>query len=255
MSGPALRLVDAALTDPGKIRTANEDALLAAPDRGLWAVADGMGGHDNGEWASRTVIEALGAAALSGDFDADRLRVADALHAANARVFSEAQAAGRRMGSTAVTLLVSGGAFAVHWVGDSRVYLWREGVLHQLTRDHTQVQEMVDRGLLSPAEAAGHPMSHVISRAIGVAAALEVEWTFDQARPGDIFMLCSDGLTGVVSDPEIADTLGSCRPRLACERLVARCLERGAPDNVTLIAIACDPLTLRIVPPPGATAS
>jgi serine/threonine-protein phosphatase Stp1 len=246
MNAPALRLVDAALSDPGKVRAANEDAFLAAGDRGLWLVADGMGGHANGAWASRTIVEQLSQASLSGDLESDVSATAGALHAANARIFGEAQASGQRMGSTAAALLVAAGRFAVLWVGDSRVYLLRAGTLHQLTRDHTQVQEMVDRGLLSREEAANHPMSHVISRAVGVEAAMEVDVIVDEAAPGDIFMLCSDGLSGVVSSAEIAEVLSGQRPRMACERLVATCLERGAPDNVTVIAVACEPATRRI---------
>jgi serine/threonine-protein phosphatase Stp1 len=249
MTGPALRLVDAALSDPGKVRAANEDSFLAAADRGLWLVADGMGGHANGAWASQAIVEHLGRATLSGDLDADVTAAADSLHAANARIFGEAQSSGRRMGSTAAMLLLGAGRFAVLWVGDSRVYLLREGTLHQLTRDHTQVQEMVDRGLLSREEAANHPMSHVISRAVGVGATMDVDVIMDDAAAGDVFMLCSDGLSGVVSDAEIAQVLGSQRPRRACEHLLATCLERGAPDNVTIIAVACEPLTLRIPSP------
>ncbi len=244
MRPPALRLVDAALSDPGKVRAANEDSFVALQEQGLWAVADGMGGHANGQWASQAVAEALREARFSGDFEVDALRIGEAILEANARIHGEAAAAGARMGSTAATLLIRDQKFAVLWVGDSRAYLWREGDLHQLTRDHTQVQEMVDRGLLSPAEAAHHPMSHVISRAVGVGPALEVDAIKDEVQAGDVFLLCSDGLTGMVSDAEIAEVLSRVRPRPACQRLMEICLQRGAPDNVTVIAVACDPVTL-----------
>ncbi len=246
MTGPGFRLVDAALTDPGKVRAANEDSFHADADRGLWLVADGMGGHANGAWASQAIVEQLSRTGLSGDLTSDVTQAAEALHAANTRIFGEAQASGRRMGSTAAMLLVGAGRFAVLWVGDSRIYLLRGDTLHQLTRDHTQVQEMVDRGLLTREEAANHPMSHVISRAVGVEAAMEVDVIIDDAAPGDVFMLCSDGLSGMVSSEEIAAALGGQRPKRACEQLLATCLERGAPDNVTVIAVACEPLTLRI---------
>ena len=249
MTGAALRFVDAARSDVGKVRTANEDSYLAAPSLGLWAVADGMGGHDNGQWASRAVVQSLEAAPLTGAFDEDSVSVADAIHAANARVHAEAEAHGRQMGSTAAGLLVRSGRFAVFWAGDSRVYLLRDSVLHRLTRDHSQVQEMVDRGLLTPEEAVGHPMSHVISRAVGVDARLEVDVIVDEACPGDVFVLCSDGLYGVVTDAEIAEVIGAHRPGAACDRLLALCLERGAPDNVTVIAVACDQITLLTLAP------
>jgi serine/threonine protein phosphatase Stp1 len=232
------------VTDPGRVRAANEDAFVAAPEFGLWAVADGMGGHVNGQWASRTVAQSLGNIAFADDFDADSLRVADAIHAANATIFAEASAAGKQMGSTAAALYMHDRRFAVLWAGDSRVYLLRDGALHRLTRDHTQVQEMVDRGYLTEEDAKNHPMSHVISRAVGVQAQLEVDAVADEIKSGDVFLLCSDGLYGVVPDHEIAAQLSANSPQAACQRLVEVCLERGAPDNVTIIAIACDPITL-----------
>ena len=249
MTTAELRLVDAARTDPGMVRTVNEDSYAARPDQGLWAVADGMGGHENGQWASRTLVAALAEAALTGDFEVDSLKVADAIHAANATIHAQAQGAGKTMGTTAAALLMRDRRFAVLWAGDSRVYLLREGALHRLTRDHTQVQDMVDRGLLTLEEAAHHPMSHVISRAVGVAAALEVDVVVDEAAVGDVFMLCSDGLYNEVTDPEIAEILGADRPDPACERLVAEARGRGAPDNVTVIAVACDPVTPRTPAP------
>ena len=239
-----LRLVGAARTDPGKVRAVNEDSFVAQPERRLWVVADGMGGHANGQWASQTVVAAVAAADLSGDFDTDALRVGGGLHAANAQIFSESQSSGKRMGSTAVALLIQDDRFAVLWAGDSRVYLLRSGLLHQLTRDHTQVQDLVDRGLLAPEDAANHPMSHVISRAVGVEATLQVDAIADDARVGDVFLLCSDGLHGVVSDSELTGVLGSVRPDLACEQLLDLALARGAPDNVTLIAVLCEQATL-----------
>jgi serine/threonine-protein phosphatase Stp1 len=111
------------------------------------------------------------------------------------------------------------------------------------------VQELVDRGILSPEEAVNHPMSHVITRAVGVQDALQVDAIADQPQAGDVFLLCSDGLYGVVSDEEIAAHLSAHRPSQACERLVDLCLERGAPDNVTVIAVACDQTTLLTLPP------
>jgi serine/threonine protein phosphatase PrpC len=254
MSGRSLRFVDAARTDTGRVRSANEDSFVGAPQLGLWAVADGMGGHVNGAWASRAVADSLMAAPLAGAFEPDSLRLADAIHAANAKVHAESTAIGKPMGSTVAALLLRDESFAVLWAGDSRVYLLREGILYRLTRDHTQVQEMVDRGLLTPEEAVNHPMSHVITRAVGVQGALEVDAIADQPLAGDVFLLCSDGLYGVVSDDEIGAHLRVHRPAAACERLVDLCLERGAPDNVTVIAVACDQTTL-LTRPSGEEAS
>ncbi len=152
------------------------------------------------------------------------------------------------MGSTAVALYLSDRQFACLWAGDSRIYLLRDGALLQLTRDHTQVQEMVDRGLLSPAEAKHHPMSHVLSRAVGVEETLQLDAISDEAAPRDIFLLCSDGLTGLVSDGEIADTLSRLPVNAACNRLLEMVLDRGAPDNVTIVAVSCEEKTALVLP-------
>ena len=244
MSEAALRLVDAARTDVGKVRSVNEDSYISRPEINLWAVADGMGGHENGQWASQQIAASLATVVPTGDFESDAGMVADAIHAANATIFNASQASGKTMGSTVVALLVNGRRFAVLWAGDSRVYLLRDGELYRLTRDHTQVLEMVDRGLLAPEDAEHHPMSHVISRVVGVEQALELDAIQDEAEVGDVFLLCSDGLYGRVQDDEIAAALRAARPAEATEGLIELCLSRGAPDNVTILTIACDELTL-----------
>lgn len=244
-----LRLRTASLTHPGLVRAVNEDSLLLREADGVWLVADGMGGHANGQWASAAVVRAVAQAPLAGDLDADVLVLSDALQAANAEIYVTGTANGARMGSTAVLLMIQGRRFGCVWAGDSRAYLLRDGVLHQLSRDHTQVQEMVDRGLLTPGEAASHPMSHVLSRAVGVQEAMELEAVSDLVQPRDIFLLCSDGLSGFVSDAEIAERLGGFGGATACKRLVELVLSRGAPDNVTLVAVACEETTVLTLPP------
>lgn len=246
---PAFRFNTVGVTHEGCVRKANEDSLALRDDAGLWVVADGMGGHTNGQWASSTIIEALKAAALSGDFDADAAAVAGAMHAANQHIVAASNQSGTRMGSTAVVLYLNGRRFACFWAGDSRIYLLRGGQLHRLTRDHTQVQEMVDRGLLTPEEASRHPMSHVLSRAVGVQESLELDALADEAATRDIFLLCSDGLTGVVSEPEIAERLSTFEPKAACQRLLDLVLSRGAPDNVTMVAVACEEMTALALQP------
>ena len=247
----AMRLVDASRSDVGKVRSNNEDALLARPQVGLWAVCDGMGGYERGEWASDRITSALGAAPVSGDFDADTAAIAAAIHGANAAIYAEAHGSGGPMGSTVVALLVSGRRFAVLWAGDSRAYLLRGGELHRLSRDHSQVQEMVDRGLLTAEEARGHPMSNILTRAAGVEPGLALDAIADEVEVGDVFLLCSDGLHGVVSDTEIVRAL-TLRPHDACESLVDLTLSRGAPDNVTVIAVACEEVTrLTLLAPAG----
>jgi serine/threonine protein phosphatase PrpC len=244
----SLRARTVCLTHPGKVRTANEDSHFANEEGGVWIVADGMGGHDDGQLASSLVVEAMRQAPLTGRFEDDVDTLAEALRQANAEIQRTAAAQDKRMGSTAVALYLADRQFACLWAGDSRIYLLRDGALHQLTRDHTQVQEMVDRGLLTPAEARHHPMSHVLSRAVGVQETLELDAISDEAAARDVFLLCSDGLTGLVSDDEIATTLSSLSVNAACNRLLQMVLDRGAPDNVTMVAVSCEEKTALVLP-------
>ena len=156
------------------------------------------------------------------------------------------------MGSTVVALYLNGARFACIWAGDSRIYLLRDGVLHRMTRDHTQVEEMVERGLLTPEQAKGHPMSHVLSRAVGVQDVLDLDAVSDQAQARDIFLLCSDGLSGVVTEEEICEHLAHLPREAACNKLLELVLARGAPDNVTLIAVACEEKTALTLSPASA---
>jgi serine/threonine protein phosphatase PrpC len=244
MSDRPLRLRAFSRSDVGRVRSANEDSFLERPEMGLWVVADGMGGHANGRWASGVIVDAIAPLTPLGDLDADIRRVADAIHAANATIYDRSIVDGASMGSTVAALLVQEGFFAVLWAGDSRVYLYRDGVLHQLSRDHTQVQEMVDVGLLTPEEAKTHPMSHVLARAVGVQASLELDVIVDEAEVGDSFLVCSDGLiAGRVSAEEISAAMAGGQPQVISSSLVELCLERGAPDNVTAIAVACEEIT------------
>jgi serine/threonine-protein phosphatase Stp1 len=243
-----LRVDGLATSHPGLVRTANEDSFCDRGADGVWAVADGMGGHAHGDWASGALAEALAAAALPAGLEPAAGAVADAIHAANARIRQEASRRGAQMGSTVVALVVRDARFAVLWVGDSRAYLLRGGRLIQLSRDHTEVQEMVDRGLLRPDDARTHPRGHVLARAVGVRDALEVDAVADEVEPGDLFLLCSDGLTGEVADAEIAAVLagvegGGTGKQAALDRLVALVLERGARDNVTAVIVTAQEAT------------
>jgi serine/threonine-protein phosphatase Stp1 len=239
----ALRIRDASRSHEGKVREVNEDSILARSRDGLWAVADGMGGHANGQWASQTVVAALERTSDGGDYEARAHAAADALQAANTRIWEQAQVLGRPMGSTVAALLLHGSRFSVFWAGDSRCYLLRDGVIRRLTTDHSQVQHLVNTGRLKPEDAESHPMAHVLSRAVGAQSRLEVEAVADEARAGDVFLLCSDGLTRMVPDTEIAALLSGQPPLAAAERMVALCLERGAPDNVSVVVVCCDETT------------
>lgn len=239
------RIHSAALTHEGRVRKNNEDSFCAQPERGLWAVADGMGGHENGEWASAEIAGSVERLPGADSFEDGCQAVAQAIHDANGRIWAEAQLRGIQMGSTVVALLLRDRHFAVLWVGDSRAYLLRGGTLYQLSRDHSQVQEMIDRGLLEADAAESHPMSHVLARAVGVMKTVEVDVIADEVEAGDVFLLCSDGLTGRVTDGELAELLGTTTDMAALtEELVRLTLERGAPDNVTVVTVALDETTM-----------
>jgi serine/threonine protein phosphatase PrpC len=237
-------------THEGCVRAHNEDSFCVRDRDGLWAVADGMGGHEGGEWASGRIVRELERTALDKGFEASCEAAAAAIGAANKQIVAEGRKRGKRMGSTLVMLIVEGKSYALLWVGDSRAYLMRGGKLAQLSRDHTQVQEMVGRGLMTPEQALGHPMGHILSRAVGVQKEVDVERVDGEVQSGDIFLLCSDGLHGVVDDQEIAGHFAREAPERALDQLVDLTLKRGAPDNVTGIAIwASDPTLLSFADP------
>jgi len=237
MKLPAIRIESSALTHVGRVRQQNQDSYCVREADGLWAVADGMGGHEGGEWASAKLVEALAGIALPDEIEAACDAVEEAMRAANAAIVAEAAERGRQMGTTAVALLARGQNYAILWVGDSRAYVLRGGRLIQLSRDHTQVQEMVDRGMMPPEDAAGHPMGHILSRAVGVREDVQIDRELGEIEPGDAFLLCSDGLHSYVAEAEIGQLMGRGSPERALDALIAATLENGAPDNVTAIAV------------------
>lgn len=238
------RIESAARTHQGCVRDHNEDSHVERDGAGLWAVADGMGGHEGGDWASARIVAALGEIAPGKDFGAAVAAAKDAIAEANGAILAEARARGKQMGSTVVALLIAGARYALLWAGDSRAYLLRDGTFTQLSRDHTQVQEMVARGIMTPEQAAGHPMGHILSRAVGVQAEVAVDEVEGEVRPGDVFLLCSDGLHSYVDESDIAARLGRAAPDEALGQLIDLTLANGAPDNVTAIAVWASEPTL-----------
>jgi serine/threonine protein phosphatase PrpC len=235
-------------TDVGLKRKVNEDAVLVRTDRGLWAVADGMGGHEGGEWASGEIVKALDEMTLPEDFDAAQDAIAEAIGIANRKIVAQAKVRGRQMGSTVVAMLMRGARYAILWVGDSRAYVLRGRQLLQLSRDHSQVQEMVDRGIMKPEDAEGHPMGHILSRAVGVRDDVAVDRVTGEVEPGDTFLLCSDGLHGYVPKDDITRLLVQHTPDEASNDLVEITLANGAPDNVTVIAVSATEATILSFP-------
>jgi serine/threonine protein phosphatase PrpC len=227
-------------THVGMVREVNEDSHFIGADRGIWLVADGMGGHRNGRLASTTVVKAVqsvGPAASAPDLLA---RFKDRIHRANAELLELAGGDGDAvMGATVAALLVFGGHFACVWSGDSRVYRVRMGTISQLSKDHTEVQELIDRGKIMPSEAKSWPRRNVVTRAVGVFEDPALEVVQGELRDGDTFVLCSDGLTGHVGDDEILRSASQFQPQEACEKLIQLTLDRGAEDNVTVIVVNC----------------
>ncbi len=225
-----------AATDQGGRRT-NQDRYLSRPEIGLWAVADGAGGHEAGEVAATLVVEALAAIPVGLEPAPLLAAVCDAIGAAHAATQIEAAARNGVVASTVVALLAQAGFWACVWMGDSRAYLLRDGALRQVTRDHSLVQELVDIGTLSPEAAETHPHANVVTRAVGVGdEPPELDKVSGAMLPGDRFLLCSDGLTKCLSAEEISTLLGAPGGVPPTELLLAAALARGAKDNVTVLA-------------------
>ena len=230
----SLRLHYAIRSDVGHVREGNEDSAYAGPS--LLAVADGMGGHAAGEVASSTVISAL--APLDEHIPSDEVldALTDSIRTANARLRSMSMHDGslEGMGTTVTAMLFSGTDFGVLHVGDSRGYLLRDDVLVQFTHDHTLVQDLVDQGRITPEQANTHPQRSLLMRALD---GREVEPDLDvrEAMPGDRYLLCTDGLSGVVSEETILDALLLPTPQNSVDRLVELALKGGGPDNVTVV--------------------
>jgi serine/threonine protein phosphatase PrpC len=226
----------------GRVRSLNEDALLDRGDIGLWVVADGMGGHAAGDFASQAIVDALGQVAPPSGGSSFLRDVEERIQVAHAALRREslARGSGGIIGSTVVALLAWNRHYACVWAGDSRLYLLRDGALRQVSRDHSLVQDLVDAGELAPEQAESHPQANVVTRAVGAVEHLVLDKTHEQISVGDMFLLCSDGLTRHVSDQEIAAVLTDETAPGAAQVLIDLALERGARDNVTTVVVRCE---------------
>jgi len=226
-------------THTGMVRELNEDSYISRDDVGLWAVADGMGGHEAGDLASQTVTRMLESVNGDGGIDGMLAQTRDALEDANAELIGmdDQFESDRVPGTTVAVLLISGGEGAVAWAGDSRIYRCRDGKAEQITRDHSHVQELIDQNLIDAEGAASHPMANVITRAVGIERPLDLETHRFDVRPGDRYLLCSDGLSRLVSLREIRELLDASTLEEAVQTLLHTALVRGAPDNVTVVSV------------------
>jgi serine/threonine protein phosphatase PrpC len=231
-----------AATHVGRVRTRNEDNHLVHPASGIWAVADGMGGHQDGDIASKMIVEALQAVGPQTSAADLLMRCEASVLSANRGIQLHAAGRGRRVvGSTVAILLIHQHHYACLWSGDSRIYRLRKGELVQLSRDHTQVQELIESGQLTEDEAKNWPGRNVITRAVGVKDQPELDVEDGSLIAGDVFLLCSDGLTNHVSDREILAEIRNQSSQGACDALVQMTLARGARDNVTVVIVRYEP--------------
>ena len=250
MSRLALHASAAARSDVGKSRSTNEDYFAIRAEKGLFLVADGMGGHGNGEVASQLAtlfvcdfIEALPKKSWLGREGSDPVgeTLREALEQANQAVFRavEERADLAGMGATMVAMMHRDATAVIAHAGDSRAYRLRAGRLEQLTEDHTWVGQQVSAGDLSPGEARIHPFRNVVTRALGGEAKLIVDVGVHDVRNGDLFLLCTDGLTGVLEDDEIAEILGGAGTLDGrCAQLIEAANDGGGPDNVTALLMS-----------------
>jgi len=226
-------------SDRGTVRQHNEDSYLDDPDNQLWAVADGMGGHEAGDVASQAIVRHLRQLVRAPRVVDYVDLVDDALAAANAELIDYAQTHRLQMvGSTACVLADAGHYMLCAWAGDSRIYQLDGKGLRQLTVDHNQAREMISTGQFSAADLQSNAQAAALVRAVGAEQNLVVEWSVADAKPRDVFLLCSDGVTKEMTDQEIADELAKpVEVKEIADKLVDTCLARGARDNITAVVV------------------
>ena len=227
------------------MRDRNEDAVLDRPDVGLWAVADGMGGHIRGDLASQAIVDQLATLQAPRTLSQFVTAVEIELLEVNANLRKLAESSlPRTIGSTVVTLMLRGDYGVCMWAGDSRAYRLRNGELVQLTQDHALVEDLVQSGYLDRSQADSHPQAHLVTRAVGASDALELDLEIFDVRERDMFILCSDGLNKTLAYEDIAalarDCLAGRVTQPPAEALIERALARGARDNVTVSAVIID---------------
>ncbi|PWI32175.1 serine/threonine protein phosphatase [Vibrio albus] len=228
------------MTNTGRIRKINQDAFLERKECGLWVVADGMGGHNSGEVASKAVIDAMTNVQLPDTLSGKIDILEAALKSVNYQLLIKARKFGPDgvIGTTAVLMFVHHDQCILLWAGDSRAYRFREQHLMQLTKDHSYVQQLVDKDLLTKDEAEHHPFSNLVTHSVGTSEEIYVDFADSEIEPDDLFLLCSDGLNKELSDAEITQVLsagGSLKEMN--QRLIEQTLTKGGHDNVTTLLI------------------
>jgi len=231
-----------AATHVGKVRRRNEDSYLVRPDAGIWAVADGMGGHHAGDLASKVIIEALQTVEIPKSASDLLEDCEQRIATANLRLKEIGrQRGGVIVGATVALLLAFDDYYACVWAGDSRIYMVRDNKIAQLSQDHTELEDLLVKGAITREEAKTWRAANALTRAIGGSDDVELEITSGPMQSGDTFVICSDGLTRHVADDEILHHVDNAMSQEACDELVALTLDRGATDNVTLIVVRFQP--------------
>lgn len=239
VANPRLHWRSFAGTTVGKRRKINEDAYLERPEIGLWVVADGMGGHSAGDVASTAAVDALGTLCPSGNLESYSAYASECLRMVNADLLKMAGrlGAGQIMGTTVVVMLAVAERCAAIWAGDSRLYQLQDGMLTQLTRDHSLATELSQQGIYPSSQAGADNAQNIVTRALGAGPDLALDVVNFEAHAGDVYLLCSDGLDKEVGNREIADILGQGDCRVSVPKLLDMALERGARDNVTVVVV------------------
>ncbi|MFA5910868.1 MAG: Stp1/IreP family PP2C-type Ser/Thr phosphatase [Vicinamibacterales bacterium] len=243
-----MQLKVGAATDVGRVRPINEDAYLARPEQGLFVVCDGMGGAASGEVASQIAVKVIGdlfdeapGVTTAGARLPRSARLGDAVCAANDAIYDHAEAdkVHTGMGTTVVSAWIEGDILSLAHVGDSRAYLWHDGQIEPVTSDHSLVEAQVRAGLIDREQSLTSVHQNVLLRALGRELDVEVELDEVRVSAGDCLLLCSDGLTRMVPDAELADTLARFRgdPQGACAHLIAAANAKGGPDNITVVIV------------------
>lgn len=237
-------------TDVGNARENNEDGYYLQNDDGLklFIVADGMGGHNAGEVASSLAIRSVVdyfeknyKYIIKDDFEIIEF-IKKAMTEGNSEVFKKAtlDESMSGMGTTLTLLLIENNKYFIGHIGDSRVYLIREGKIRQISNDHSLVAELIRQGSITENEARVHPQRNIITRALGTGNDIEIDIVFDDIKPGDIILLCTDGLTNMLTDQEILDIINESPWESACERLIKAANDKGGYDNITVVVVKVD---------------
>ncbi len=234
-----IQWISTSATHVGTVRKINEDAVFSKPEINLWAVADGMGGHEAGDVASSMITNMLDEIEEKNNLDAFVSSIEDKVLNANQRLlkYSEVMFNGRIIGSTVAILLIKGRIGVCLWAGDSRLYRYRNGEIKQMTVDHSHVAELLKQGVISIEEAETHPDANVITRAVGTCEHLYVDIDVFSVNMGDTFLLCTDGLYNAVNEGSIVDCLQQNDIETATHTLIETSLNNSASDNVSVVLV------------------